>query len=300
MATTLDETESSEDVRGEPGPRPGTHKQRKEWILPTYTGFVFAYLLVPIVIMALFGFNDHAGRFNFVWEGFTLEHYRTIWDIPELTSSLKNSLLIAALSTFCATILGTLIALALTRFHFRGRAGLNLLIFLPMATPEIILGVSLLAMFVSLNVLRGFLTIVIAHVMFSISYVVVTVKARTSGFDVSLEEAAGDLGATPLTTFRTVTFPLIFPGIMAAALLAFVLSVDDYVITTFNAGATITFPLWIYGVSRFGVPAQVNVMGTILFMFGVLYVLVTLARERRTRQAAPPPAPPAPQAPGVG
>jgi spermidine/putrescine transport system permease protein len=294
MATTLDETESSEDVRVEPGPRPGAHKPRREWILPTYTGFVFAYLLVPIVIMALFGFNDHSGRFNFVWEGFTLEHYRTIWEVPELTSSLKNSLLIAALSTFCATILGTLIALALTRFHFRGRAGLNLLIFLPMATPEIILGVSLLAMFVSFNVLRGFLTIVIAHIMFSISYVVVTVKARTSGFDVSLEEAAGDLGATPLTTFRTVTFPLIFPGIMAAALLAFVLSVDDYVITTFNAGATLTFPLWIYGVSRFGVPAQVNVMGTILFMFGVLYVLISLARERRTRQAAPPQAPPAP------
>jgi spermidine/putrescine transport system permease protein len=291
MATTLDQTQSSKDVRVEPGPRPGTHKRRREWILPTYTGFVFAYLLVPIVIMALFGFNDHSGRFNFVWEGFTLEHYRTIWEVPELTSSLKNSLLIAALSTFCATILGTLIALALTRFHFRGRAGLNLLIFLPMATPEIILGVSLLAMFVSFNVLRGFLTIVIAHIMFSISYVVVTVKARTSGFDVSLEEAAGDLGATPLTTFRTVTFPLIFPGIMAAALLAFVLSVDDYVITTFNAGATLTFPLWIYGVSRFGVPAQVNVMGTILFMFGVLYVVITLARERRTRQAAPPPAP---------
>jgi spermidine/putrescine transport system permease protein len=299
MATTLDETGASEDLRVEPGPRRDVPRRRREWILPTYAGLVFGYLLVPIVIMALFGFNDHSGRFNFVWEGFTLDHYRTIFQIPELTISLKNSLVIAAVSTFCATVLGTLIALALTRFHFRGRAGLNLLIFLPMATPEIILGVSLLAMFVSLNVLRGFLTIVIAHVMFSISYVVVTVKARTSGFDVSLEEAAGDLGATPLTTFRTVTFPLIFPGIMAAALLAFVLSVDDYVITTFNAGATITFPLWIYGVSRFGVPAQVNVMGTILFMFGVLYVVITLARERRTRQAAPPPAPPAPQAPGV-
>jgi spermidine/putrescine transport system permease protein len=294
MATTLDETKPSEDLRVEPGPGRGAAKRRKEWILPTYTGLVFAYLLVPIIIMALFGFNDHSGRFNLVWEGFTLEHYRTIFTIPELTSSLKNSLLIAAVSTFVATILGTLIALALTRFRFRGRSGLNLLIFLPMATPEIILGVSLLAMFVSLNVLRGFLTIVIAHIMFSISYVVVTVKARTSGFDVSLEEAAGDLGATPLTTFRTVTFPLIFPGIMAAALLAFVLSVDDYVITTFNAGATITFPLWIYGVSRFGVPAQVNVMGTILFLFGVLYVVISLARERRARQAAPAPAPPAP------
>lgn len=293
MATTLDQAESSESLSAEPGPRRAS-KRRKEWILPTYTGLVFAYLLVPIVIMALFGFNDHSGRFNFVWEGFTLEHYRTVWDVPELTSSLKNSLVIAAISTFCATILGTLIALALTRFRFRGRSGLNLLIFLPMATPEIILGVSLLAMFVSFDVLRGFPTIVIAHIMFSISYVVVTVKARTSGFDVSLEEAAGDLGATPLTTFRTVTFPLIFPGIMAAALLAFVLSVDDYVITTFNAGATITFPLWIYGVSRFGVPAQVNVMGTILFLFGVLYVLISLARERRAREATVPPAPQTP------
>ena len=299
MDTKLDQTKSSEDLRVDPGPRRGSHKRRREWILSTYTGFVFAYLLVPIVVMALFGFNDYPGRFNFVWGGFTLEHYRTLGDVPELTSSLKNSLVIAAISTFCATILGTLVALALTRFHFRGRAGLNLLIFLPMATPEIILGVSLLAMFVSFNVLRGFLTIVIAHIMFSISYVVVTVKARTSGFDVSLEEAAGDLGATPLTTFRTVTFPLIFPGIMAAALLAFVLSVDDYVITTFNAGATITFPLWIYGVSRFGVPAQVNVMGTILFLFGVVYVVISLARERRARQAAPAPTPPAPQAPGV-
>jgi spermidine/putrescine transport system permease protein len=284
MATTVEEREGPQPSAGASGPRPGATKRRKEWILPTYTGLVFAYLLVPIVIMAVFGFNDHVGRFNFVWQGFTLEHYRTLFEIPELSIALKNSLLIAAVSTICSTILGTLIALALTRFSFRGRGGLNLLIFLPMATPEIILGVSLLAMFVSLNVLRGFLTIVIAHIMFSISYVVVTVKARTSGFDVSLEEAAGDLGATPFTTFRTVTFPLIFPGILAAALLAFVLSVDDYVITTFNAGATITFPLWIYGVSRFGVPAQVNVMGTILFMFGVLYVVVSLVRERRAQR----------------
>ena len=145
-------------------------------------------------------------------------------------------------------------------------------------------------MFVSLNVTTGFMTILIAHIMFCISYVVVTVKARTSGLDGSLEEAASDLGATPWMTFWTVTFPLIFPGIMAAALLAFVLSIDDYVITTFNSGATLTFPLWIYGVSRFGVPAQVNVMGTIMFSIGVVYVIVSLVREKRrgrTRAAAP-------------
>ena len=289
MATSLDQTNAPASSTEGAGPQPTAPRRKREWFLPTYTGLVFAYLLVPILIMALFGFNDHSGRFNFVWEGLTLEHYRTLFEIPELSIALKNSLVIAAISTICATALGTLVALALTRFRFRGRSGLNLFIFLPMATPEIILGVSLLAMFVSLNVIRGFATIVIAHIMFSISYVVVTVKARTAGFDTSLEEAAGDLGAPPLTVFRTVTFPLIFPGIMAAALLAFVLSVDDYVITVFNAGATITFPLWIYGVSRFGVPAQVNVMGTILFMFGVVYVVTSLVRERRAAHTPPPP-----------
>ena len=279
MATTAESAARPAAVGGEPRATP---RKKREWFLPTYTALVFAYLLVPILIMALFGFNDHTGRFNLTWEGFTLDHYRNVFLIPELVSSLKNSLVIAALSTLVSCILGTLIALALTRFRFRGRSGLNLFIFIPMATPEIILGVSLLAMFVSLNVTTGFTTILIAHIMFSISYVVVTVKARTSGLDGSLEEAASDLGATPWVTFWTVTFPLIFPGIMAAALLAFVLSIDDYVITTFNSGATVTFPLWIYGVSRFGVPAQVNVMGTIMFSIGVVYVIVSLVREKRT------------------
>ena len=279
MATTAESAARPAAVGGEPRATP---RKKREWFLPTYTALVFSYLLVPILIMALFGFNDHTGRFNLTWEGFTLDHYRNVFQIPELVSSLKNSLVIAALSTLVSCILGTLIALALTRFRFRGRSGLNLFIFIPMATPEIILGVSLLAMFVSLNVTTGFTTILIAHIMFSISYVVVTVKARTSGLDGSLEEAASDLGATPWVTFWTVTFPLIFPGIMAAALLAFVLSIDDYVITTFNSGATATFPLWIYGVSRFGVPAQVNVMGTIMFSIGVVYVIVSLVREKRT------------------
>ena len=279
MATTAESAARPAAVGGESRATP---RKKREWFLPTYTALVFAYLLVPILIMALFGFNDHTGRFNLTWEGFTLDHYRNVFQIPELVSSLKNSLVIAALSTLVSCILGTLIALALTRFRFRGRSGLNLFIFIPMATPEIILGVSLLAMFVSLNVTTGFTTILIAHIMFSISYVVVTVKARTSGLDGSLEEAASDLGATPWVTFWTVTFPLIFPGIMAAALLAFVLSIDDYVITTFNSGATVTFPLWIYGVSRFGVPAQVNVMGTIMFSIGVVYVIVSLVREKRT------------------
>jgi spermidine/putrescine transport system permease protein len=262
--------------------RPPTRsRRRRRWFLPTYTGIVIAYLFIPVLVMILFGFNDFEGRFNFVWNKPTLKWYAQLFEDPDLISSLKNSALVALVSTLFATILGSMIALALTRHRFRGRSGLNLFIFLPMATPEVVLGVALLALFVTVNINLGLVTIVIAHVMFSISYVVVTVKARTSGFDRNLEDAAQDLGATPWTTFWTVTFPLIFPGILAAALLASILSIDDYVITTFNAGGTVTFPLWIYGVSRFGVPAQVNVMGTLIFLVGVLYVMTSLVRERR-------------------
>ncbi|MDQ3766676.1 MAG: ABC transporter permease [Actinomycetota bacterium] len=267
---------------------PPQRRAKREWILPAYTGLVIAYLLIPIVVMMLFGFNDYPGKFNFVWEGFTLEHYRNLFSIPELTQALRNSLIIAAITSVVATTLGTLIALALSRFNFRGRSSLNLFIFIPMATPEIVLGVSLLSMFVAVQFARGFLTVLIAHIMFSISYVVVTVKARTSGFDRSLEDAARDLGADGWTTFWTVIFPLILPGIAAGGLLAFVLSFDDYVVTAFNAGATITFPLWIYGASRFGIPAQVNVMATLIFLLGVGYVIISLLSERR-RSAAPDP-----------
>jgi spermidine/putrescine transport system permease protein len=264
-------------------------KRKRKWtrrILPSYTGLVIAYLFIPVLVMVAFGFNDYEGRFNLTWQGFTLRHYRNISDYPDLFSALRNSLEIAVLSTIVATILGTLIALALTRFHFRGRSAINLFVFIPMATPEVVLGVALLAYFVTINFATGFSTIVIAHVMFSISYVVVTVKARTSGFDPSMEEAAQDLGARPWTTFWTVTFPLIFPGIMAAGLLAFVLSLDDYVITEFNSGKIETLPLWIYGISRFGVPAQVNVVGTVIFAIGIFYVLGSLGRARRQDRKA--------------
>jgi spermidine/putrescine transport system permease protein len=260
---------------------------RRGRFLPIYTGAVIAYLFLPIAVMILFGFNDYRGRFNFTWEGFTLRWYSNLFDFPELTLALKNSLIIAAISTLIATILGTLVALALTRYRFRGRAAMNLFIFLPMASPEIVLGASLLSLFVTLNLARGFTTIVIAHIMFSISYVVVTVKARTSTFDMNLEDAAQDLGATPWITFWTVTFPLIFPGILAAGMLAAVLSIDDYVITSFNAGGTTTLPLWIFGASRIGVPAQVNVMGTLIFMLGVVYVVVSLVRAARAERGSP-------------
>ncbi len=285
MAVAERSTAAASEAQG--APARGAQPRRKGWFLPTYTALVIAYLFIPVLTMVAFGFNDFTGKFNFAWEGFTLKHYGNLFDFPELTLALRNSMIIAALSTFTATVLGTLIALALTRFSFRGRSGLNLFLFIPMATPEIVLGVSLLSMFVSVNLERGFGTVLIAHIMFSISYVVVTVKARTSGFDRNLEDAAQDLGASPWTTFWTVTFPLIWPGIVAAGLLAFVLSLDDYVVTVFNAGATITLPLWIFGASRFGVPAQVNVIGTIIFMLGVVYVVVSLLREK-CRAAGPP------------
>jgi spermidine/putrescine transport system permease protein len=257
-------------------------------VLPVFTALVVGYLFLPIVVMALFGFNDIQGRFNFTWQGFTLEHWANLFSTyPALNQSLLNSLTVAIVSTLVATVLGTLIGLALTRYEFRGRGPLNLLIFLPIATPEIVLGASLLALFVSAGVSRDLTTITIAHVMFNISFVVVTVRARIAGFNRALEEAAMDLGADEWTTFRKVTFPLIFPGILAAALLAFALSIDDFVITQFTAGQTVTFPLWVYGASRIGVPPQVNVMGTLIFLVALVGIVGWIFLQRREMSATP-------------
>jgi spermidine/putrescine transport system permease protein len=257
-------------------------------ILPIYTGLVVAYLFLPILVMAVFGFNDIQGRFNFTWQGFTLEHWANLFNrYPALNQSLLNSLTVAVISTLVATTFGTLIGLALTRYEFRGRGPLNLLIFLPIATPEIVLGASLLALFVSAGVSRDITTITIAHIMFNISFVVVTIRARLAGFDRALEEAAMDLGADEWATFRKVTFPLIFPGILAAGLLAFALSIDDFVITQFTAGQTITFPLWVYGASRIGVPPQVNVMGTLIFLIALVGIVLWVFLQRRDVTARP-------------
>lgn len=257
-------------------------------VLPVYTGLVVMYLFLPILVMAVFGFNDLQGRFNFTWQGFTLEHWANLFNrYPALNQSLLNSLIVAVVSTTVATTFGTLIGLALTRYEFRGRGPLNLLIFLPIATPEIVLGASLLALFVSAGVSRDITTITIAHIMFNISFVVVTIRARLAGFDRALEEAAMDLGADEWATFRKVTFPLIFPGILAAALLAFALSIDDFVITQFTAGQTITFPLWVYGASRIGVPPQVNVMGTLIFLIALVGIALWVVLQRRDMTARP-------------
>ncbi len=270
---------------------------------PVFTALAIGYLLVPIVVMIAFSFNDPPGRFNFVWGELSLAAWERPFARPGLQDALVNSILIAVAATIVATILGTLIALALTRYDFRGRSAMNLFIFIPMATPEIVLGASLLTLFVAtaqppLNTLTGgFLfplglqTILIAHVMFNISYVVVTVKARMQGFDRSLEEAAMDLGANEWTTFWKVTFPLILPGIMAAALLALSLSIDDYIITQFTAGTnSSTFPLFVWAAIRANLPPQIHVIGTMIFVATVGLVVISTLLQRRGRSAEPLPA----------
>jgi spermidine/putrescine transport system permease protein len=258
---------------------------RRHW-LTAFALLAFGYLLLPIAVVILFSFNDPAGRFNYTWEGFTLRHWHNPFGPPGLQEAIVASLQIAALASLVATILGTLIALALVRYGFRGRGVTNLLIFMPMTTPEIVLGASLLTLFLNLGVATGFWTIFIAHVMFDISFVVVTVKARLVGFDRHLEEAAMDLGANPLTTFTRVTLPLIAPGIAAGALLAFALSIDDFVITLFNAGPTITFPLYVWGAARVGVPPQVNVIGTMIFLAAAGLMLANVVMQTRRPKGA--------------
>ncbi len=251
------------------------------WLLPMWGWAVIAWLSLPIAVMIVFGFNNPKGKQNTTWQGFTLNWYRHLFDINDLTDALVNSLTIAALSTSIAVVLGTLLGYSLGRHKFRGSGSVTLLLFANIAAPEIVLGAALLSMFLTLNVPRGYATIVIAHVMFSLAYVTVTVRARMAGLDPSLEEASRDLGAGPVSTFFRVTLPGILPGVMSGALLAFALSIDDYIITSFNNGNTITFPLWVYGASRVGVPPQVNVMGTLIFAFGVLIAIAGFVSSRR-------------------
>ena len=251
-------------------------------LLTAYAILAFAYLLVPIAVVIMFSFNDPGGRYNFTWQGFTLDQWRN-WDgVPALKDAMILSLEIALLASIIATVLGTLIALALVRYGFRGRGATNLLIFVPMATPEVVLAAALLTLFLNVTVVTlGFRTILIAHIMFCISYVVVTVKARLISFDRSLEEAAMDLGANEFTTFRKVTLPLIAPAIVAGALLSFALSIDDFVITYFNAGSEITFPIFVWGSAQRGVPPQVNVFGTVIFVFALTLMVVNVLYQRR-------------------
>ena len=255
-------------------------------VLDVYALLALLYLFVPISVVVAFSFNNPLGRFNYTWQGFTFKNWTHPFNYPGLSSAIKISIEIAIFSSIVATILGTLIALALVRYRFRGSGSLNLLIFVPMTTPEIVMGASLLTLFLNWKIPQGFGTILIAHILFNISYVVVTVRARLVGFDRHLEEAAMDLGANELVTFFRVTLPLIAPGIFAAGLLAFALSIDDFVITYFNAGTTITFPLFVWGAARVAVPPQINVIGTAIFVIAVGGMLVNIVFQNRRAKAA--------------
>ncbi|HEY2299147.1 MAG TPA: ABC transporter permease [Jatrophihabitans sp.] len=267
-----------------PQPRRAARRRRRikgRWLLPLWGWLVILWLSAPIIVMIVFGFNDTTGKFNIRWQGFTFRNYRTVFSIEGLTNALINSLTIGAIATVIATGLGTFVGLALGKYRFRGSGSVTLLLFANVAAPEVVLGAAMLSMFLTLNIPRGYWTIVIAHVMFSLAYVAVTVRARVVGVDPSLDEAARDLGANPVVTFFKVTLPLIMPGVLAGALLAFALSIDDYIITSFNSGNTVTFPLYVYGASRTGVPPQVNVMGTLIFAFGVLAAVYGFVSSRR-------------------
>jgi spermidine/putrescine transport system permease protein len=249
-----------------------------------YALLALGYLFVPIAYTVAFSFNE-AGRSNLTWQGFTLDNWRNPCGAPEVCTALGNSLKIGLLATLGATLLGTMIAFALARHRFRGRTATNLLIFLPMATPEVVLGASLLTMFLNLRVNPGFWTVVVAHVMFCVSFVVVTVKARLASLDPRLEQAAMDLYADEWQTFRRVTLPLAAPGILAAALLAFALSFDDFIITNFNSGNVTTFPKFVYVSATRGIPPQANVIGTAMLVIALLIVVagqLAAARRRAT------------------
>ena len=208
-----------------------------DWLLNAYAGLALIYLLVPIAVIIVFSFNNPRGRFNFIWQEFSLDAWKHPFAVQGVGDALRTSIEIAALSTLIATALGTLTALALVRYEFKGRSPVNFFIFIPLATPEVVLGAALLSQFLNWGTpALGFTTILIAHVMFNLSFVIITVRSRLIGFDRSLEEAAQDLGATPWQTFRLVTLPLIMPGVVSAALLAFALSIDDFVITNFTSG----------------------------------------------------------------
>jgi spermidine/putrescine transport system permease protein len=260
----------------------------REHALQIYAGLAVLYLLVPIFVIAVFSFAEAPkDKLTFGLEhGFTTEYWRTAFSNTELNEAMLTSLKLAVLATAISTAIGTLVAIALVRHSFRGRRAANLLIVIPMATPEIVIGAALLSMFVYASVTTGFTTLLIAHVMFCISFVVVVVRSRLIGFDRHMEEAAADLGATPLQTFRYVTLPLLGPGILAAALLAFSLSIDDFVISQFNAGTTETFPLYVYGVALRGIPVQVNVLATMIFLLLVVSVSLVLLQQRRAERMA--------------
>ena len=240
------------------------------------------YLFLPIFVVIVFSFNKPAGSFNYTWTEFSFDAWTKVCEVPGMCDSVLLSLKIAVLSTIAATILGTIAAFGLVRHRFQGRGLANVLIFVPMATPEVVVGSSLLVLFVNMGIPLGQLTIWIAHTMFCLSFVIVTVKARLIGLDPRLEQAAQDLYANRVQTFTRITLPLILPGVVSAAMLSFSLSFDDFIITNFNSGSEVTFPMFVWGASKKALPPQINVIGT-----AMLLVALAAGADRARHQRPP-------------
>ncbi|MBU6448785.1 MAG: ABC transporter permease [Rhodospirillales bacterium] len=268
---------------------PSVHKPSRlgERILACFTWAMIIYTMLPIGVMVVFSFNyAPAGRIALNWLHFTFANYRDAFGIQDLTGALIHSLEVAVGSAVISSIIGTPLALALARYRFWGKSATDLVIFADIAAPAVVVGASLLSLFLALNLPRGLLTIFIAHVAFNLAFAVVVIRARVSGLDRALDRAAADLGATPWVAFWTVTFPLILPGIIGACMLCFLLSIDDLIITSFVAGQTLTFPLWVYGAVKVGMPPQVFVLSTFIFLGGMALALVNVAVTHRREAAA--------------
>jgi len=251
-----------------------------KWLLPTYVGLAFIFLMIPIVYTFVFSFNK-VEKSNIAWREFTFDNWLNMCEQPVVCEAFGNSVAIAVISTLISTALGTAIAIALGRYKFKGRSVTNLLLFLPMATPEVVMGAGLAAQFLNVGISKGFWTIVVAHVMFTLSFVVVTVKARVATLDPRLEEAGRDLYANASSVFWRITFPLLLPGIMAAAMLSFALSFDDFIITQFNSGPETTFPKFVYTAAARGIPPEANVIGSLVFIVAIAIVMVVQVRASR-------------------
>jgi spermidine/putrescine transport system permease protein len=253
-----------------------------DWVLRLIAGLILLYLFLPIFVIVLFSFNKPTGKFNYSWKGFTLDNWLNPFKYPALADALKLSLNVAAVSTAVALVLGTLVAIALVRQRFRGQKAVDTFLVLPLTAPEVVMGASLLTLFLDLGWATGYATILLAHIAFEVSFIAMTVRARVRGFDWTLEDASLDLGASPTRTFFKVTLPLIIPGIVAAAMLSFALSLDDFIVTYFVSGSTVTYPLYVNAAVKAAVPPQINVLATgILVIMLVLLGVGTLYRRKR-------------------
>jgi spermidine/putrescine transport system permease protein len=278
-------TEEPSPALSPPPERYREPRRRPRPLLPIFFWLVIAITMVPIAAMILYSFNNApTSRITFVWKGFTLYWYRNLTQLSGLTHAFVVSLEIAALSAIIAVVIGTPLAMSLARYRFWGRPVLNSIVFLDIAAPSIVVGAASLSFFLSINLASGFATILLVHVAFNIAYVVVVVRARLSGMGRALEDAASDLFANPWVAFVRVTLPLLVPGLIAAALLAFAMSIDDYVITSFVAGPTVTFPLFVYGAAKVGLPPQVLCFGTIIFVVGLIVAIANGLLNRRFSQ----------------